>query len=284
MRHSPTTLLPSSWITQDPTLRYYDKLVWYQRAFTVRRRQDGRAFLRFGAVDYVAYVYLNGHFVGRHEGGFTPFAFEVTELLRDGENRITIGADAERSAETVPPTVTDWETYGGVTRPVLLIQTPRTYVDDAWLRLTRDGRIAATVRLDGPDAAGRPVRVEIAALHFVMTGTTGADGSWTATRAGAARPAPLVARKPHPLRRPLRRRRGRAARPDRPAHDRGARRGHPAQRPSDLPARHLPARGGTGRESEPDDHRPPPPAPCSPRRATASTPISSASPIIRTAR
>jgi beta-glucuronidase len=76
--------------------------------------------------------------------------------------------------------VTDWETYGGVTRPVLLIQTPRTYVDDAWLRLTRDGRIAATVRLDGPDAAGRPVRVEIAALHFVMTGITGPDGSWTA--------------------------------------------------------------------------------------------------------
>ena len=77
--------------------------------------------------------------------------------------------------------MTDWETYGGVTRPVLLIQTPRTYVDDAWLRLTRDGRIAATVRLDGPAAAGRPVRVEIAALHFVMTGTTGPDGSWTAT-------------------------------------------------------------------------------------------------------
>ena len=181
MRHSPTTLLPSSWITQDPTLRYYDKLVWYQRAFTIHRRPDGRAFLRFGAVDYVAYVYLNGHFVGRHEGGFTPFAVEVTGLLRDGENRITIGADAERSAETMPPTVTDWETYGGVTRPVLLIQTPRTYVDDAWLHLTRDGRIAATVRLDGPEAAGRPVRVEIAALHFTMNGVTGPDGSWAAT-------------------------------------------------------------------------------------------------------
>jgi beta-glucuronidase len=181
MRHSPIALLPSSWVAQDPTLRYYDKLVWYQRAFTVRREPGKRAFLRFGAVDYVAYVYLNGHFVGRHEGGFTPFAFEVTELLRDGENRITIGADAERGADTVPPTVTDWETYGGVTRPVLVIQTPQTYVDDAWLRLTRDGRIAATIRLDGPAAAGRPVRVEIAALHFAMTGTTGPDGSWTAT-------------------------------------------------------------------------------------------------------
>ncbi|MBV9884805.1 MAG: beta-glucuronidase, partial [Sphingomonadaceae bacterium] len=181
MRRSPSVILPSSWITHDPTMRYYDKLVWYQRAFTVQRRPGGRAFLRFGAVDYTAYIYLNGHFVGRHDGGFTPFAFEVTSLLRDGENRVTIGADAERSADTVPPPVTDWETYGGVTRPVLLIRTPATYVDDAWLRLTRDGRIAATVRLDGPEAAGRPVRVEIAGLHFAMSGVTGADGSWTAT-------------------------------------------------------------------------------------------------------
>ena len=52
MRHSPTALLPSSWITHDPTMRYYDELVWYQRAFTVRRQPGGRAFLRFGAVDY----------------------------------------------------------------------------------------------------------------------------------------------------------------------------------------------------------------------------------------
>jgi len=181
MRRSPTVTLPSSWIAHDPAMRYYDKLVWYQRAFTVQRRPGGRAFLRFGAVDYVAYVYLNGRFVGRHEGGSTPFAFEVTDVLRDGENRITVGADAERSAQTVPPTVTDWETYGGITRAVLLIQTPRTYVDDAWLRLTRDGRIAATLRLDGPEAAGRPVRVEIPALRLTMTGITGADGSWTAT-------------------------------------------------------------------------------------------------------
>lgn len=181
MRRSPSVILPSSWITHDPTMRYYDKLVWYQRAFTVQRRAGGRAFLRFGAVDYTAYVYLNDHFVGRHDGGFTPFAFEVTDILRDGENRVTIGADAERTADTVPPPVTDWETYGGVTRPVLLIQTPSTYVDDAWLRLTRDGRIAATVKLDGPGSAGREVRVQIPGLHLTMRGTTGADGSWTAT-------------------------------------------------------------------------------------------------------
>ena len=83
-------------------------------------KRGERAFLRFGAVDYHAYVYLNGKFVGEHEGGFTPFAFEVTNLLRDGDNRVTVGADSERTAADVPPVVTDWENYGGITRPVSL--------------------------------------------------------------------------------------------------------------------------------------------------------------------
>ena len=180
MRRSPTVSLPSSWITHAPELRHYDGLVWYQRAFQAAPPQPGRrAFLRFGAVNYAAHVYLNGQFVGRHEGGFTPFAFEVTQLLRDGENRITVGADAERRADTVPPPVTDWETYGGITRPILLVETPATYVDDAWIRMTRDGRIAATVRLDGEEAAGREVTVRIPALGLALAGRTGPDGSWS---------------------------------------------------------------------------------------------------------
>ncbi len=64
------------------------------------RKAGQRAFLRFGAVDYHAYVWLNGKRVGEHEGGFTPFAFEVTKLLRDGDNRLTVGADSERTTPT----------------------------------------------------------------------------------------------------------------------------------------------------------------------------------------
>jgi len=193
MRRSPSVTLPSSWITHDATMRHYDGLVWYQRAFAAERRPGRRAFLRFGAVDYRAHIFLNGRPVGVHEGGFTPFAFEVTALLRDGENRITVGADSARMPDTVPPPVTDWETYGGITRPAHVIFTPETYVDDAWLRLTRNGRIAASVRLDGPRAAGMPVRVRIAGLNFTMIGTTGPDGRWNGEAAaprGLARWSP----------------------------------------------------------------------------------------------
>lgn len=190
MDRSPVVHLPQSFLTYSPEMRHYDGLVWNQRHFTAHVEPGKRAFLRFGAVDYRAHVWLNGQYLGEHEGGFTPFAFEVTKLLRDGDNRLTIGADSKRTAADVPPPSTDWENYGGVTRPVSLIFTPETYVNDAWIRLTRDGRIAATVKLDGPAAADAPVRATIPALGFTLSGRTGPNGSWT-----AAAPAPRALRR-----------------------------------------------------------------------------------------
>ena len=180
MQRSPIAQLPGSWIGHAPEMRLYQGLVWYQRSFDVAPVPRGsRAFLRFGAVDHSADVYLNGKPVGRHVGGFTPFAFEVTDLLRAGSNQITVGVDSARTVDDVPPPVTDWETYGGITRSIRLIVVPETFVDDAWVRLTSDGRIAATVKLDGPAASGAAVRVRIPAAGVTIAGTTDGEGRWT---------------------------------------------------------------------------------------------------------
>lgn len=178
MQRSPTVQLPGSWIGHAPEMRYYQGLVWYQRTFQTPA-PDGskRVFLRFGAADHAAEVYLNGKHVGRHAGGFTPFAFDVTRLLRPGSNQITIGVDSARTDADVPPPVTDWETYGGITRSVTLVTVPETFVDDAWVRLGRDGRIYADVRLDGLNAAGRDVRVSIEGVGHI-DGVTDAKGMW----------------------------------------------------------------------------------------------------------
>jgi beta-glucuronidase len=183
LTHSPVTKLPSSWLTEAPELRYYQGLVWYQRTFKAPAQRTGRQFLRFGAANYKTVVYLNGQPVGRHEGGFTPFAFDVTKLLRDGDNQVTVGVDSQATATTVPPPVTDWENYGGLTRPVRLISTPDTYVDDAWVRLTRDGKLAVDAHLDGAQAANRPIHLRIAALGLDVAGTTDAKGDWRTTMA-----------------------------------------------------------------------------------------------------
>ena len=183
LARSPLTSLPSSWLTEAPELRHYQGLMWYQRTFPAPGRRQGRYFLRFGSANYSTVVYLNGQEVGRHEGGFTPFAFDVTKFLRDGDNQITVGVDSQATEATVPPPVTDWENYGGITRPVRLIAVPDTYVDDAWVRLTRDGRMAVDIHLDGPQAANRPVRLRIAELDLDRAGVTDAAGDWRATMA-----------------------------------------------------------------------------------------------------
>lgn len=179
MQREASVDLPSSWLTHTPQLRHYQGLVWYQRRFEANRPVGQRAFLRFEAANYTARVYLNGKLVGEHEGGFTPFSFEVTGLLRAGQNNLTVGVDSTPTPEGVPPPVTDWENYGGVTRPVRLVYTPDTFVDEAWVRLDRQGRITADLKLNGERAAGVPVEVRIAALGLILSGKTQADGSWS---------------------------------------------------------------------------------------------------------
>ena len=82
----------------------------YQRRFDAVPQAGMRYFLRFGAANYAAEAWLNGQRMGRHEGGFTPFAFEVTGLLRESGNRLVVGVDSNHTERTVPPPVTHWET------------------------------------------------------------------------------------------------------------------------------------------------------------------------------
>lgn len=66
-------------------------VIWYRRSFQVPEEMKGRRILiRFGAVDHEAVVYVNGHAIGSHRGGYTPFALDATDFLIDGENDLCI--------------------------------------------------------------------------------------------------------------------------------------------------------------------------------------------------
>lgn len=66
-------------------------VLWYRRSFTVPEAMEGRRILlRFGAVDYAAAIYVNGHRVGGHTGGYTPFALDITDFLLPGENDLCV--------------------------------------------------------------------------------------------------------------------------------------------------------------------------------------------------
>ncbi|MBQ4608444.1 MAG: glycoside hydrolase family 2, partial [Clostridia bacterium] len=66
-------------------------VIWYRRSFTVPQEMQGkRILLRFGAVDFECAVYVNGQQVGTHRGGYTPFAFDITDQLKEGENDLCL--------------------------------------------------------------------------------------------------------------------------------------------------------------------------------------------------
>jgi beta-galactosidase/beta-glucuronidase len=67
------------------------KAVWYRREFEVPKLEAGeRVLLHFGAVDYEATVWLNGKLAVRHEGGYTPFCADVTDLLNESGSQIVV--------------------------------------------------------------------------------------------------------------------------------------------------------------------------------------------------
>ncbi|HXF15801.1 MAG TPA: glycoside hydrolase family 2, partial [Burkholderiales bacterium] len=82
---------------------------WYERRFQMRPG-PGRVLLHFGAVDYIARVWINGHLVAFHEGGHTPFSAEITPVLNaSGEQTITVMVEDDPAELTKPRGKQDWQ-------------------------------------------------------------------------------------------------------------------------------------------------------------------------------
>ena len=121
--------------------------VWYTRTFKVPAEFAGqRVLLHFGAVDYKAKVWLNGHFIGEHEGGYTPFHFDITHLTkdRDVEYQLTVCCEDTLSTEYPrgkqsyrPEPFECWYTpSSGIWQPVWLEAVGMKYIED--VRITPD--------------------------------------------------------------------------------------------------------------------------------------------------
>jgi beta-galactosidase/beta-glucuronidase len=84
---------------------------WYRRGFRVPPLVPGQQLLlHLGAVDYVATVYIDGLCAGRHEGGYTPFTLNITELIRSGsEHIIIVHAEDDPLDLTKPRGKQDWQ-------------------------------------------------------------------------------------------------------------------------------------------------------------------------------
>ena len=174
---APVMQVPGDWNTQDERLFFYEGTVWFKRAFQWHRNGNRRTLLYFGAVNYDTFVYVNGKLAGHHVGGFTPFNFDVTDMLREGDNFVVLKVDNKRHAEAVPTQIFDWWNYGGITRDVLLVDVESVYIEDYNLQLASlEGRLLSfSVQLNKP-LSGQQITLSIPELKIKKTLTTDAEG------------------------------------------------------------------------------------------------------------
>jgi len=141
--------VPASWNEQFADSRDYLGTGWYQTRFHLPWGWQGqRIYLRFNSVNYYAEAWLNGHYLGNHEGGHLPFVFDITDQVRDAVNLLIVRVNGELAPDHVPPgglhgaagisfgrtdypdTSFDFFPYCGIQRPVLIYAVPQEAIND----------------------------------------------------------------------------------------------------------------------------------------------------------
>lgn len=169
--------VPGDWNSQKKELFFYEGPVWYKKSFSYHKREHTRVFVYFGAANYFTRAYLNGQALGEHEGGFTPFNFEVTDPIREGDNFLVAEVNNARRRDGVPSVNSDWWNYGGLTRDVKLVELPETFIQNYVVQTAKgsSGEIAGWVQLGGANSP-QLVTVEIPEAKIKQTATTDASG------------------------------------------------------------------------------------------------------------
>ena len=174
--------VPGTWKTQFDELRWYDGHAVYLLDFTLAETpEDCEAYLVFDGVVYSADVYLNGHCVGQHQWGYSPFSYRVTEMLQR-ENRLFVLVENLLQANRVPGEIFDWNNDGGIINPVKLVFVPRIFVENFRTATHLDGDevvIDIEVMLQSRNAEARETvsvsipELELSASTAVTPGQTG---------------------------------------------------------------------------------------------------------------
>jgi len=149
----------------------FHPVVWYRRSITRPTTEGGRTLLHFGAVDYRCSVWLDGTLLGHHEGGHTPFSFDVTDAFDntnafdntdafdgEGEHSLVVRAEDDPLDVAQPRGKQDWELdphviwyhrTTGIWQPVWLETVPPLYVDHlAFAPDVTAGSVVVTVELN----------------------------------------------------------------------------------------------------------------------------------------
>jgi beta-glucuronidase len=122
--------VPYAWnATDESPASMRGSIGWYRKDFRLPKAAKGTQWIvRFESVNYRSWVYLNGRLIGKHEGGYIPFEFDLAKYAKKGVNQLVVKADSRRSLNTLPPMKKlsnglpsgGWWNYGGILREVYI--------------------------------------------------------------------------------------------------------------------------------------------------------------------
>jgi Glycosyl hydrolases family 2, sugar binding domain/Glycosyl hydrolases family 2/Glycosyl hydrolases family 2, TIM barrel domain len=177
-----------SWNVQFEDLREYSGAAWYRTWFEPPQSRGMRhVLLKFGAVDYYCEVYVNGMKVGSHEGGYTPFSFDLSDFVNDGDNELAIKVidppmDEKQNLELFPEMLYNEIPHGkqnwyiqnsGIWQGVRLEFTPAIYVDRTDITPHTDGEFRIDVKLAGKGLQESRERIESTRIRVTIHDNTG---------------------------------------------------------------------------------------------------------------
>lgn len=153
--------IPHDWLIYDTKNLYETSTGWYRRTLDYKKSEE-RVALRFEGVYMDSYVYVNGTLAGEWKYGYSTFEFDITDLLKEGENIITVRVDHREPNSR-------WYSGAGIYRKVWLKTYPACHLVTDGIYISADTNGKVTVTTEAARPKDTPA-AELSVRHRIMDG------------------------------------------------------------------------------------------------------------------
>ena len=159
--------IPGAWNAMDERLFFYRGPVWLYKKFNYSPKKEALTHLYIEGSNFTTKIFLNGSIVGEFEGGYVPFNFNISKYLKEGENILLVQTDNTLNESSVPTQKTDWWPWGGIVGDVYVVETPKQFIQNAYLQLNPDDFSTVLFKLEmNKKSSGHVIKLEIPELQF----------------------------------------------------------------------------------------------------------------------
>ena len=150
--------IPHTWNAQDcvdDEPGYWRGVGWYERTVRIDDALPGKkVYVRFEGANQQVDLWVNDIYAGNHRGGYTAFIFDISGLVRVGENTFRVKVDNSHN-EAIPPMTADFTFFGGIYRSVSLLFVPENHIsvehfasDGVYITTPEVSSSSATVKIE----------------------------------------------------------------------------------------------------------------------------------------